>query len=108
MCALIPLLLLVAVAPWPLGAPLWLALLVDAMVVGGLAWLWYAISKPVEAVGGVPVGDLPGHPCPACGATRTVPWMQGRLPLGLKCEACGRRSGAEELAQTLTQGRDVL
>ncbi|MFN3201759.1 MAG: hypothetical protein ACE366_25365 [Bradymonadia bacterium] len=98
MCAVLPLLLLVAIAPWPLGAPTWLSVTIDLAMIGALGWMWRAIVKPVREVGGIPVAELPGHPCPACGSTETELWAQGRLPMGVHCRRCGRRSAAAEIA----------
>lgn len=101
MCAFFPLLLLVAIAPWPLGAPSWLSVTVDLAVLAVILWFWRAVTRPVTDVGGVPLDRLAGHPCPQCGATDTSIWRQGSLPVGLKCGACGQRSGADALRRAL-------
>jgi hypothetical protein len=92
MCVFFPLVLALMAAVWALPVALPVAVAWDAALLVGLGVLVARMRRPVNTLQGVPVGALTGRGCPACGSCRTTPWMSGRTPLGLHCQACDRRT----------------
>ena len=104
MCVFFPLIILLGAAPWLLEVSNAARLGFDAVLLLLLAWLARGFLTPVRAVGGIPVEELAGRPCPVCGSTETVPWTQGRRPVGLRCTSCDRRSGPADLNSRTDDG----
>lgn len=92
MCVFFPLLVLLGGAVWLLPVPLPFALAWDAALLGLLGVLVARLRRVPDSLGGVPLTALSGRPCPACGSDQTRPWMSGKTPLGLHCQACDRRT----------------
>jgi len=91
-CVFFPLLLLLGAAVWALPVPTPVALGWNAALLVGLLVLVQRMRQAPTAVEGMAEADLAGLPCPACGSTRTTAWKTGATVLGLKCDACERRT----------------
>jgi len=92
MCVFFPLLLLIGAAVWALPVPIGVALAWDAALLLGLLVLVRRMRQAPTAVEGMREADLAGQRCPACGSTCTTAWKSGATVLGLKCNACERRT----------------
>ena len=92
MCVFFPLLLLLGAAVWALPVSAAMALGWNALLLLALAVLLQRMRQAPTAVQGMAEADLAGLPCPACGSTRTTAWKTGATVLGLKCDACERRT----------------
>lgn len=92
MCVFFPLVLALMAAVWALPVPMWVAVAWDAALLVALGVLVARMRRPITVLQGVPVAALRGRLCPACGSPETLPWMNGRTPMGLHCQACDRRS----------------
>jgi hypothetical protein len=91
-CVFFPLLLLLGAAVWALPVPTPVALGWNAALLFGLGVLIQRMRQPPSAVQGLGERDLAGLACPACGSTQTSAWKSGATVLGLKCDACDRRT----------------
>lgn len=92
MCVFFPLALGLMAAVWALPVSLEVAVAWDLALLVALGVMVAPMRKAPDTLGGVPLSELAGRPCPSCASTQTVAWMSGRTPLGVHCQRCNRRT----------------
>ncbi|MFZ4735351.1 MAG: hypothetical protein ACOYM9_05380 [Bradymonadia bacterium] len=92
MCVFFPLVLLLGAVVWILPIPNPFSIAWNVLLLVGIVVVVRRMRQAPSAVPGLGAEDLRGAACPSCGSTETEAWKTGATVLGLKCNACQRRT----------------